>query len=257
MMARGPRGAPRNRVSFTTLFPISEHDRNISIRQRTCNPCAGQSRLRVRLHSSPWRGGREGVRGSGDGGRGRTIPDYPGLSRTIPDGEGGREGSGGAPGTSQAIGKTRVPETGPDPGEVEQGGRGRLPARCGEPPQAVEANGRGDRRSMTRSFPLAPTIRPRARRVKRSRRVGQGDRSRDSVFTPPPGRGEERPLEGGRSEGAERGVGVLPPGRRKISRCDCPGGSTGLAGRTGAATARAARRFPASPRRSGRRGRSS
>ena len=84
--------------------------------------------------------------GSGDGGQGRTIPDYPGQSRTIPDKaepfltgtaagpdrNGGRERLRRPPGTGQAIGKTRVPETGGGVGEVEQGGRGVTPGEDAE-----------------------------------------------------------------------------------------------------------------------------
>ena len=127
-------------------------------------------------------GGRAAPAMADETGPSRTIPDHSGPSRT---GKAAGKGSGGAPGTGQAVGKTRVHETSTGPGEVEQGGRGRLPTRCREPPRAIEANGRDDRRSMTHPFPLAPTIRPRAAR-KADHGPKQGNRIRESVFAPPP-----------------------------------------------------------------------
>ena len=143
------------------------------------------------------------------------MADEAGLSRTIPDHSGpfrtrkaAGKGSSGAPGTGQAIGKTRFPKTGAGPGEVEQGGRGRLPARCREPPRAIEANGRGDRRSMTRPFPLSPTIRPRAaRKADHGPKSGQSH-SRVRLCPPDPGCAGVPPAHPGSSRTS--GVGKVP-----------------------------------------------
>ena len=222
-------GSPPNRAKRAGFWRLRRYRRASSGPGRrkspTIFPSATARRFATdadnpfRRSSPPIRAGRAGGRGvRPDGGplrRWRTRPDHPGLSRTIPDGEGGRERLRRGAGNGQAIGKTRVPETGAGPGEVEQGGRGRLPARCREPPQAVEANGRGDRRSMTRSLPLAPTIRPRARRVKRTMVRKVAVSATPHFHRPPP---PDLPLDRARSRGAERGVGVPTPSPRRISK---------------------------------------